>query len=55
MDKNTIKSFCIGDWQGNAIFTKDEKEFFQYIKEKIEEAKENGQKRFDITIEQTEC
>lgn len=55
MKNNKIKSFCIGKFDGTMVLVTTEEEFFQYIKEYIEEAEQNGQEHFDITIEETEC
>lgn len=50
-----ITSFCIGSFDGTALFFENEEDFIMTLKEKILEAEENGREQFDVTIEQTEC
>ena len=52
---NNIKSFYIGKENASGQTFDNICDFFEALKEEIQEAEKDGKEYFDITIEETEC
>ena len=52
---NNIKSFHIGKENATGQTFDNIYDFFEALKEEIQEAEKDGKEYFDITIEETEC
>lgn len=52
---NNIKSFYIGKENATGQTFDNIYDFFEALKEEIQEAEKDGKEYFDITIEETEC